>query len=190
MSTVFTSLDDAEFNLLFREFRQSVFRLETLQHYQVSYEKDEFARFLTGESRGEFPGISGWISGTVIPARAARKSMHRVHVVEEPLSDYVRFECAWAYEHTVPAGEDVRVITVERGQWPDNLPRAEYWLFDSELLVAMNYDEDGTFRFAEVITNAAEVALARQWRDTAMELSIPYREFAERYDGLFVEQAR
>ncbi|MBM7772483.1 hypothetical protein JOD54_002687 [Actinokineospora baliensis] len=188
MPTVFTSLEDDEFNRLFREFRYTVFRLESRQHYRVSYEKDEFARFLTGESRGEFPGISGWISGTVEPARRAGKYMHRVHIVEEPLSDYVRFECAWAYEHTVPAGEHVRIIPVEKGLWPDDLPQREYWLFDSEVLVAMNYGDDGTFHSAEIVEDADEIVLANRWRDAAVLKSVPYQEFAERYDALFVEQ--
>ncbi|MFG2049912.1 DUF6879 family protein [Micromonospora sp. NPDC048935] len=52
----FTSLDDDEFNQLFRDFRYTAYRLETLQRYDVSYEQDEFARFLAGQTRGEFPG--------------------------------------------------------------------------------------------------------------------------------------
>ncbi|WP_018685692.1 DUF6879 family protein [Actinokineospora enzanensis] len=186
MSAVFTSLDDPEFNRLFRDFRYTVFRLEALQHYQVSYEKDEFTRFRAGEARGEFPGIESWISETVAPARRAGKHMHRVHVVREPLSDYVRFECAWAYEHTVAAGEDVRIIAVgPDSPWPDDLPRSEFWLFDSSLLVNMDYAEDGTFRAAEIIDDATAVVRANRWRDAAVRLAVPYRRFADRYDPLF-----
>ena len=44
--------------------------------------------------------------------------MQRVHVVTEPLSDYIRFELT-GYAPNVEAGEDVRVISVREGEpWP------------------------------------------------------------------------
>nr|WP_245714689.1 DUF6879 family protein [Micromonospora inyonensis] len=85
-------------------------------------------------------------------AVSAGKRMHRVHVVVEPLSDYVRFECGWAYEHTVEAGEDVRLIGVAGDDWPAGLPHYDYWLFDSSQLVAMYYDQAGRFVSGELIT--------------------------------------
>jgi hypothetical protein len=179
----FTSLADEEFNQLFLDFRYTAFRLETLQVYDVFYEKDEFARFLDGAPRGEFPGIGGWIEGTVAKAVAAGKHLHRVHVVEEPLSDYVRFECAWAYEHTVEAGEDVRLLAVGKGEWPGELPRYDYWLFDSSQLVAMLYEKDGTFRSAEIVDDPEMIVRANLWRDAALHRAVSYREFAGRYDA-------
>lgn len=184
MGKVFTSLADEDFNRLFLDFKFTAYRLETLQRYAVSYEKDEFSRFLAGESRGTFPGVSEWIAGTVSRAAALGKRMHRVHVVEEPLSDYVRFECAWAYEHTVPAGEDVRIISVPQGTWPD-LPHHDYWLFDSSSLVSMRYDEDGSFVSAELVDDPHKVVEANYWRDLAVHGSTAYRTFADRYDAQF-----
>jgi len=170
----FTSLDDERFNALFRDFRRTAFRLETLQHYAVDYERDEFARFLAGERRGEFPGIAAWCE-TVRAAVAAGKQIERVHVVTEPLSDYIRFECAWAYDHTVEAGEDVRLILADRGRWPDGLPREDYWLFDSSTLVAMRYGEGGEFRYGEISVDVERIARARHWRTLAVRSSYPYR---------------
>jgi hypothetical protein len=175
----FTSLDDEEFNRLFQDFRYTAYRLETLQRYDVSYEQAEFSRFLAGEPRGEFPGIGAWCE-TVRQAVAAGKHMHRVHVVVEPLSDYVRFECGWAYEHTVDAGEDVRLVPMSAGDWPEGLPYYDYWLFDSCDLVAMYYDEAGAFVSGELITEPARVVEANRWRDLAVHLSVPYRQYATR----------
>ncbi|WP_326555108.1 DUF6879 family protein [Micromonospora sp. NBC_01813] len=173
-------MDDDEFNQLFRDFRYTAYRLETLQRYDVSYEQDEFARFLAGETRGEFPGIAAWCD-TVRAAVSAGKRMHRVHVVTEPLSDYVRFECGWAYEHTVDAGEDVRLIAVSAADaWPAALPHYDYWLFDSSQLVAMYYDEEGRFVSGELISDPAKIVQANVWRDAAVSASMPYRIYAER----------
>jgi len=185
VARTFHSLADEEFNRLFTDFQYTAYRLEALQKYGVFYEEDEFSRFCAGETRGEFPGISDWITGTVAPAVAAGKRMCRVHVVEEPLSDYVRFECAWAYEHTVPAGEDVRIIPVSPGRWVGGLPHYDYWLFDSARLVAMYYTADGTFTAAEIIDEPDRIVQANHWRDLAVGSSIGYRAFAERYDAGF-----
>lgn len=185
MGTVFTSLDDEGFDRLFHDFKFTAFRLEALQRYGVSYEEGEFGRFLAGESRGTFPGINDWIEQVVSSATALGKRMHRVHVIEEPLSDYVRFECAWGYEHTVRAGEDVRIIAVPARSWPD-MPGYDYWLFDSSLLVVMNYDDDGTFVSAEVVDDPRKVLEANYWRDVMVHRSIPYRQFADRYDPQFL----
>lgn len=179
MSRSFRSLADDEFNRLFRDFRFTAYRLETLQRYDVDYEQDEFNRFLAGEQRGEFPGIVAWCDN-LRAAVAAGKHMHRVHVVVEPLSDYVRFECDWGYEHTAAAGEDVRLIPVTEGEWPEGLPHYDYWLFDSSRLVAMYYDQDGAFLSGEMITDPARIVEANYWRDLAIHASIPYREYASR----------
>lgn len=178
MGRRFSSLADDEFNRLFTDFKFTAYRLEALQRYDVTYEQDEFSRFLAGESRGEFPGIAEWIDGTVAKAVAAGKVLSRVHVVELPMSDYVRFECAWAYEHTVEAGEDVRILPVHRGEWPAELPHHDYWLFDSTQLVAMYYEEDGSFLSAEIIDDPRRVVEANHWRDVARASAVPYHEFA------------
>jgi hypothetical protein len=186
---VFLSLGDEEFNRLFLDFRYTAYRLETLQRYDVAYEKNEFSRFLSGESRGTFPGISEWIDNTVVKAVAAGKRIHRVHIVETPLSDYIRFECAWAYEHTVTAGEDVRIIVVSAGEWPE-LPHFDYWLFDSSLLIAMSYDEEGTFTSAEIVEEPSTIVEANRWRDVAIGASTAYRDFAGKFDSQFQPSLR
>jgi hypothetical protein len=104
--------------------------------------------------------------------------MHRVHVVEEPLSDYVRYEFGWSYVHTAAAGEDVRVIPVQAGQWPDEIPHYDYWLFDSSLLISMHYDEDGAFTAAEIADDPDKVVRANYWRDAAVALSTPFTEYS------------
>lgn len=180
MGTCFSSLEDDEFNRLFLDFRYTCYRLETLQRYDVSYEREEYRRFLAGEAQGASPGIAGWIEGTVSKAVSAGKCMRRVHVVEEPLSDYVRYEFGWAYEHTVSAGEDVRLIPVEPGGWPEGLPHYDYWLFDSALLVAMYYDDNGTFSEAEIVDDPRKVVDANRWRDMAVAMSVPYRSYTAR----------
>jgi hypothetical protein len=179
----FLSLDDEAFVRSFSDFEFTAYRLETLQTYDVSYERAEFERFLAGEARGRFPGIDGWVD-MVRRGVGEGKRFQRVHVLVEPLSDYVRFECAWAYRHNVAAGEDVRVIPVKQGAWPAGLPHRDYWLFDSKRLVAMNYRADGAFHCAELIDDPVEIVRACHWRDRAVALSTGFSEYAQDFDVL------
>ncbi len=178
MGRVFSSLDDEDFNRLFREFRYTCYRLETLQRYDVPYERDEFEQFLAGGTQ-DMAEMAEWTDGTIARAVKAGKRMQRVHVVEDPLSDYLRYEFAWGYEHTVAAGEDVRIIAVQAGDWPAGLPHYDYWLFDSSLLVSMRYDETGAFTGAEMEEDPVAIVKANYWRDLAVSLSVPYRDYQQ-----------
>ncbi|MER6173974.1 DUF6879 family protein [Streptosporangium sp. NPDC001681] len=184
-ATKFLSLSDPRFNSLFVEFRHTAYRLETLQAYDVSYEQEAFDRFLVGGPRGRFSGIEDWVD-MVRAGVEEGKRFHRVHVLMEPLSDYIRFECAWSYRYTVAAGEDVRVIPVDEHEWPEGLPRVDYWLFDSVRLLIMNYTPEGTFLSAELVEDPRRIVEANYWRDQAVGLSVPFLEYAAGYDDLML----
>lgn len=186
MGETYSSLSDSGFVRHFSDFQHTAYRLETLQFYDVSYEREEFDRFLSGESRGLFPGIDEWC-GMVRRGTREGKKFQRVHIVVEPLSDYVRFECAWAYRHNVVAGEDVRVIPIRSGEWPDGLPQQDYWLFDSVRLLVMTYAPDGSFVSAESIDDERRVFEAVDWRDRAVRRSISFPDYARRFDDLMRE---
>lgn len=187
MKQKFFSLSDRAFGGLFEAFKHSAFRLETLQSYDVSYEEKDFARFLAGRERSEPPGIASWVD-IVRRGRDAGKLFHRVHVVTEPLTDYVRFECAWSYRDTVTAGEDVRIISTTSNSWPVSVPHVDYWLFDSSIIASMVYSEEGCFDYGFISDESADLADAIKWRDAALKLSIPFSSFDARFDELMHER--
>lgn len=165
-----TSLDDPAFQELFDGLTSSWFRLETLQEYDVGYESNEFLGFkTTGRLERELGMWQRMISNHV----AAGRVLRRVHVIEEPLTDYLRYELA-AYAINGKAGEEIRLVPVRKGTWPDGLPRnVDYWLFDDEDLWSMTYDGSSRFVAAERVDDAGRLTQARQWRDVALERSIP-----------------
>ncbi len=137
-----TELDLKEFASLFEHFRQSAFRLETLDHYLVPQEEMLYAQFL----RGETPPPSGNEDWCQLVRRNIRagKVMERVHVVPTPLSQYVKFEIAWGYVHNAAAGE--KVYLLNRSDLTEGKAAlGDYWLFDDNTLVLMEYGEDGRF---------------------------------------------
>ena len=169
-----TDLSDPAFRRLFTEIRSSWFRLETLQRYDVEYEREDLAAFLRGEPLDTTPGP--W-QATLRDHVAAGRRLTRVHVLEEPLSDYVRYELQ-AYVPNVDAGEDVRVIAVRSGEWPQNVPRHDFWLFDNDRLWLLDYDAQGRFLATRRIQDVAAIDQHRRWRDAALAQSIPLADYA------------
>jgi hypothetical protein len=176
---VIHEVTDPRFGQLFTSVRRSWFRLETLQHYDAISERDSFAAFLRGEPIDTAPGP--W-QQMIRRHVAAGRHLSRVHIVQEPLSDYIRYELQ-VYAPNVEAGEDVRLIAVPRGTWPRGLPRQDYWLFDDHHLWLMDYDAGDAFQAARLIDDPAVVEQHRQWRDTALAQSIPLTDYATHQVG-------
>jgi hypothetical protein len=97
--------------------------------------------------------------------------MSRVHVVSEPLTDYLRYELA-CYESSAEAGEDIRILPTERAAGLD-LPSFDYWLFDNERAAVMRYGARGLWLQTEIVTDPAFVMSCRRWQDQALSRAIP-----------------
>lgn len=160
----------------FTDFSFSAYRLETLQSYGGSGEDAEFRAFAAGLPEPASPAKDSWAAMIEANHRAG-KLQQRVHVVTEPLSPYMQFELTWAYAPNARAGEDIRVIAVPEGSWPEDLPHHDYWLFDSRDLYAMHYEADGTWQGAEPVEDPAQVVSACYWRDAALYRAMPWRGY-------------
>lgn len=171
----------ADLGTAFRTLTASWFRLETLQAYDVQEEAESFAEFMrTG--RLDSPGDVEWRAMITGHADAGR-SLRRVHVVEEPLTDYVRYEIA-EYARNQEAGEDIRLLPVAAGDWPEGIPRAtDFWLLDdgqpTESAWAMSYDDEGRFLGVEQVHDADVIDTYRKWRDAAIARSVPLNDYRQ-----------
>jgi hypothetical protein len=159
-------------------FRASAFRLECRQHYDNPAEREWFARYLhTGEVPVFTPDNDAWCK-LVAQARAAGKAVQRVHLVQEPPSDYVRFELA-CQRASLDAGEDIRVIAfrdAEARPLGNHGHRGDFWLFDDETVVELDYDQEGRFLGARQAQESVEYY--RGLRDEAMKRSISLKEYS------------
>jgi hypothetical protein len=156
------------------EFRRSAFRLELMDGYVAANEAEPLRRFLNGE-----PQNPAWREPWARFVREAvrdGKRMARVHVVREPLSDYLRFELTCAYPANVTAGEDVRIL--ELSQCPELAPPSrDFWLFDDRYAAVMDYDQDGNFLGADATSDPALLGYYRCVRDLTMNLSVPLADY-------------
>lgn len=167
-----------EFSSWFSTFERSCFRLETLESYGGSGEDASLTAFLAGEYPPPDDERQDW-TRLVRAATGRGRVMQRVHVVTEPLSAYLRFELSWSYPQSVAAGEDVRILLVTE-DWPPDIPRRDFWLFDDRELFLMVYESAGVWLGAEHITDRLAVQQACRTRDVTLRLAQPWAEFVQR----------
>ncbi|MGE7437851.1 DUF6879 family protein [Kitasatospora sp. NPDC001175] len=170
-------LDGDEWQAKFREFRTEAWRLETLPEYRMPQEAEEFQRFLAGE-RFAGPFEDYW-TGLIRQRKAVGGSVGRVHVLSRPLSDYLRFEFQRYYAHSARAGEDIRILDVTDRENP--LPGVQdFWIFDRDTVVLMNYESDGRQISREVYEG--DPASFIDCQRIAVSESIPFLEYVSRFD--------
>lgn len=137
---------------------RTIFRLETLDLYDVPADAADLARYVAGEPEPE--PQTAWLRR--IEAEIARGLYRsRVHVVEPPLSDYVRFECEWGYVHNAAAGEDVRILDLSETRVDDDVraqfdDTGDFWLINDEEVIRMHYDA-GRFVGAVEVTSGHDL---------------------------------
>jgi hypothetical protein len=158
---------------LFTDFVRSAYRLEAQQIYSNDAEDAGLAHFLAGEPHGV---DLSWSISKLTQQIAAGRTQASVRVVIEPPTDYTRFELS-LYPEFVAAGEDLRIISVTDGSWPDDLPRHDYWLFDDCDVWRMYYGADHRWTGAELVENEEAIADHLRWRDAALARAVPLREY-------------
>jgi hypothetical protein len=153
-----------------KNFKASAFRLEALPAYSVPEEADMLMAFRRGEA--VLPDNHPWPK-LVAAIRAAGKTIQRVRIVSDPLSDYERFELS-LYPHSAETGEDIRVTD------DPNLRYADFWLFDDEAVFVLRYDKAGRFLGTD---QPNDVITYRRIRDLVWEHSVPLAKFTARAAG-------
>ncbi len=163
---------------LFEVFRESAFRLETLQHYVLAEDEPRRQAFREGRPLPPRPGKIESMR-IVRDAVAAGKGVHRVHVVDLPLSDYIRYELS-VYPENIAAGEDVRIAI--RTAHPDLAGfDTDFWLFDADTdkaaVVWFRYTPDGQILGRDYSNEPSDIERARRQRDLALAHSLALTEF-------------
>ncbi|MFD9567786.1 DUF6879 family protein [Streptomyces sp. NPDC059994] len=162
----------------FKDFGHEAFRLETLDDYSKSGGVDAYRAFLAGEPQPEDYKTAGWIT-TVGDAVQSGKRIYRVHILSRPLTDYLRFELSWGYRRNMAAGEEFFILdtTTQENPIPD---APDCWIFDEQVIGAMNYDDEGKYLGVEFL---GEDQLSRflAYRDTAMAQAVPFSEWWAKY---------
>ncbi|WP_329575845.1 DUF6879 family protein [Streptomyces sp. NBC_01361] len=164
-----------EFGRLFETFEHTAWRLETRGRYQSDTEDPTYEEFVRA-GRFDLDTDDEW-SQLMRRQTSAGKTVGRVRVVDATPTVGQLFLLADAPRNAA-AGEDMRYL------WrPDadarNLPREDFWIFDSRLVAVLRFDDEDVLHGAEVITEPAEVNRYMQLRDIATHGAIPHDVFAQ-----------
>lgn len=136
----------------FDKAQQSIFRLETRQHYAGDQEEG------LGDAKRHWCDLVRRTTGRGV-------LMQRVHLIKHPLTDYIRFELDQSYPPNVEAGEDVRIAV--DGEWS-----TDFWMFDDRFVWVMRYDQAGNFTGAQDASGIpTTVTLCRKWKQEALDAS-------------------
>ena len=158
-------------------FQRRVFRLLVLDYYDAENEHEPYARFLAGQ-----PADPAWREPWKARVRAIRASgriMQRVHVVSEPVSDYVRFSLLHGYPANVDAGEGVRILSRQNAA---SLPAMDFWLFDDALAAILTYDETGAVSQVELDDAPGRLRWYVDDRERALRLATPLAEYVAEHN--------
>ena len=164
---------------LYRISSVSACRLETLQHYTVPGDEERQRAFHAGEPL--HPPREELLDDLrlITEIRRTGRRIGRVHVVDRPLSDYVRYELA-VYQENISAGEDVRIADRSRHPELDGLTQ-DFAIFDAETgrgtVVLFDYDAEGLIRGYRVATDHETVERCSEQYNLALSRSVPLSEF-------------
>jgi len=151
---------------------RTLFRLETLDVYEVASDGSDYRRYLDGEPEPDWERKQPWLD-ELRAVRNAGDYRHRVHVLRTPLGPYLRYECEWGYAYNVQVGEDIRILDLSETPEPTGLVDHDFWLADNELVVLMHYDDAGQFLGGEALP-ATETPRYVAARNAAWEAATPF----------------
>ncbi len=124
---------------------RDLFRLETLDHYDVASDDDDFHRYVAGADAPTAEMKAGWVQ-KVRDDVAAGKGWRRVHVVRTPLTPYLCYEMEWGYTSNAQAGEDIRVLDVTTTPAAEPLLKVgDFFVVNGIDVVRSRYDEANRF---------------------------------------------
>jgi hypothetical protein len=170
-------LTDGDFGTEFWQqlatYRHTAWRWENQPVYTITDERANFEAFLAGHPADpmEDPYLSPWMR-QVAEQTAGGRRIGRVRVVEEPPTEYQRWEL-WLDRWNTAAGERIDYLTRSRADALGTTPfgDCDWWLFDDERLMVMHFDAAGRRVHVELSNEERDLAPARRWRGRVLDVA-------------------
>lgn len=156
--------------------RTDLVRVQTLDFYNVSSDADDFRRYIDGYPAPDAADKAVWLQ-RLRADTAARKIRRNVHVVREPLSDYLRYQFEWCYCQNVAAGQQIRILSVaDAAAGEALLELGDFSVIEGAQAVQMRYGRDGSYLGAAAIGDDASRSY-RALAEMAWRLAAPFSEW-------------
>lgn len=170
--------DEATLLRVLDEWKETSFRLESLDQYTVEHEEHLLGAFFRGDLAPPFDqGLEEWLV-QLRQEQSDGRTRLRVHAIAGPLTPYLRYELEWPYVVCAAAGEDIRIV--HRQTWeetPFGTRPPDYYLLDDATVAVMAYDDVGHWLGGEVITEPSKVEWYRAIRDQALRAAVPLSKY-------------
>jgi hypothetical protein len=164
---------------LYRTCRVSACRLEAQQSYARRGGDERQRAFDAGEPL--LPPRQAKLDDLrlVSELRQAGRKVGRVHIVDRPLTPYLRYELA-VYAENVAAGEDVRIA--DRSLHPELAAlTTDFVIFDAETeqpaVIVFDYDSEGLILGYRHTDDAATADRCREQYGLALSWSVSLSDF-------------
>jgi hypothetical protein len=160
----------------FEQFQRSAWRLETRPFYGA--DADEFQRYQHGQSptAEHQRQRQRWID-RIARATSAARTIGRVLVVTGPLTPYLRWRVETGRGHAA-AGEDIRIADCAQHPALAEVD-SDFWIFDDERVLLLEYDPQGAFLGSRQVTDRAIIERCLRERNLAIACSVPLEEFLQ-----------
>jgi hypothetical protein len=158
-------------------FQREAVHLEMRDVYATNIEKTRFQTWLRGQPLDPRTEAEWWRPWFELMERnnQAGKTLRRLRVISEPVTDYIRFEWLDAAQ-LVRAGEDVRWLP-RRHTSTLLLPGNDFWMFDRQTVAFTHFSGDGHVLDHQVTTDPDVVARCVTAFEEAWKIATPHNQY-------------
>lgn len=158
-------------------FEREALHLEMRDIYATDIEKTRFQSWLRGQPLDPDTEAQWWQPWFELMRRTtqAGKTLRRLRIVSEPVTDYIRFEWLDAAQ-LVAAGEDIRWLP-RRCTSTLLLPGNDFWMFDRKTVAFTHFSGDGHVLGHQVTTDPQVVAGCVTAFEQAWQIAIPHHHY-------------
>jgi hypothetical protein len=158
-------------------FQHEAVHLEMRDVYATTVEKDRFATWRQGQPLDPETEAAWWQPWFDLMKRTteAGKTLRRLRIISEPVSDYIRFEWLDAAQ-LVCAGEHVRWLP-RRNVSTLLLPGNDFWMFDRQTVVFTHFSGSGCVLDHEITTDSIVVTRCAEAFEEAWKIAIPHHDY-------------
>jgi hypothetical protein len=145
-------------------YEHTALRWEAQRWYEIGAEDENLSHFLAGTPRDPMADefLAPWMLQVAAQTRAGKR-IGRLRVIEEPPTDYQRWEL-WLDRWNTEAGEEIEYLprSYAERRLRDHLPfgDTDWWLFDNARVMIMHFDGRGRRIKVELSEERADVQAA------------------------------
>lgn len=160
------------FDEMFASFKVSAKRLETLPLYCIT-ENSEFAEYQSFINNKPIKGFANqdWLDSLIAWTKEGKK-IERLRVLPTSPSQYVEYETKWCYPRNKKAGEKVSFLEekIYNQISKKHKINADFWIFDDSKVILMQYDCNGAYLGAKLLSDKEAKRYINFYNEVAKEI--------------------